>query len=120
MHKLAKPHAAGLMVMAVAPEKLATETISQIAKPLIVETGLADPDGRGVIGMGRTVRHIVAIAKVMMRGGQELAGFDKHFADMLVAVVLRSNQWQLVEVEDVHGAVPFKDQKLVGQVAAAG
>jgi hypothetical protein len=54
----------------------------------------------------------MAIAKVVMRRGQELAGLDEHFADMLVAVVLRSQHRQLMQIEDVHGAATFQKSTL--------
>jgi hypothetical protein len=42
------------------------------------------------------IGYFVAVAVVVMRSCKQLAGFDKHFADMLVAMHNSSNAGQMV------------------------
>ena len=53
--------------------------------------------------MGGAIGHIVAIAVLMVRGGKQLAGLDKHFADMFVAMHTCGNDREMVEIKDIHG-----------------
>ena len=52
--------------------------------------------------MSRPIGYGIAIVKVVVRRGQKLAGFDEHFADMLVAMHAAGNGRQMVEIEHIH------------------
>jgi hypothetical protein len=45
-----------------------------------------------------------------MRRCQELARFNEHFTDVLIAVVGGCNGRQVMKIENIHGEVPFKKQ----------
>jgi hypothetical protein len=63
-----------------------------------------------MIFMGRSVGDFVTVAPLVVSGSQHLARLDEHFADMLVAVVAGCNGSQVMEIEDIHGLLPFKNQ----------
>jgi hypothetical protein len=48
------------------------------------------------------IGNFVAITVVVMRSCQQLARFDKHFANMLVTMVCGSYAWQVMKIEDIH------------------
>jgi hypothetical protein len=45
-----------------------------------------------------------------MRRCHELARFNEHFTNMLIAVVRGCNGRQVMKIENIHGEVPFKKQ----------
>ena len=88
--------------MAIAVLEFSAEEACKVADPVVMQPRLTNPDGGRVIGMGGAVGYFVAVAIVVMRSCKQLAGFDKHFADMLVAVHNSCDGRQVVEIEDVH------------------
>jgi hypothetical protein len=55
-----------------------------------------------MVFMGGPIGYGTTIVKVVVSRGQKLAGFDEHFANMLVAMHAACNGRQMVEIEDIH------------------
>jgi hypothetical protein len=52
--------------------------------------------------MSRPIGYGIAVVEVVVGRGQKLAGFNEHFADMLVAMHAACNGRQMVEIEHIH------------------
>jgi hypothetical protein len=85
------------------------EFVRELNKPPIVIERFAQPESTGMFAMGRFISPVGSTVKVgrrvrvnPMTGIQELTGFQDHFDNVLVAVILGAFAGVPMKEEDIH------------------